>query len=60
MYELQIMTQNGSVNDVLYFNTLEEAKEEREFYKYYYSDRKFKYRIVKENLNLIFKRKEVN
>lgn len=49
MYKLVIKTQGGSINDILYFDTLEEAQEEIRFYKdYYYYDRKFKYEIVKE------------
>lgn len=48
MYELRIITSGGSVNDTFYFGTLEEAKEEMEFYKNFYSDRKFKYEIAKK------------
>ena len=48
IYELYIITPGGSINDTFYFDTLEEAQEEMEFYRdYYYSDRKFKYEIVK-------------
>lgn len=46
MYELYIITSGGSINDILHFDTLEEAKEEMEFYKNFYSDRKFKYEIA--------------
>lgn len=53
MYELCIIT-SGSINDTFCFDTLEEAKEEMEFYKNFYSDRKFKYEIAKVKKKQIF------
>lgn len=52
MYELYIITSGGSINDTFRFDTSEEAREEMEFYKNFYSDRKFKYKIVKEEINI--------
>lgn len=43
MYELHIITSGGSINNTFCFNTLEEVKEEMEFYKI---------SILIENLNI--------
>lgn len=47
-YALIIKTPGGSVSDILYFDTHEEAYEEMQFYKTFYSDRNFEYELKKE------------